>query len=62
MKVLELAPAFACLPNPSIALDPDAVMPTELPGRHPHQLGMNKASIREQDYFYVFRQSFGRLS
>jgi hypothetical protein len=61
MKVLELAPAFACAPNPSIALDPDAVVPTELLGRHPHQFGMSKAAICEQDYFYAIRQSFDRL-
>jgi hypothetical protein len=61
MKVLELTPVFACPPNPSIALDPNAIMPTKLLGRHPHQFGMNKASICQQDYFSAFRQSFRPL-
>lgn len=60
-NVLQLAPPVTSLPNPSVSLHPNPVVPAQLSRDGGHGIGVNKASVSEQDDLHPMGQSVGGL-
>ena len=61
VNILQLAPAMPDSPNPTIPLDADAVVPSQLRRHRRHGVGVDEAPVGQQHHRHPRRQSLRRL-